>query len=433
LREDIISISFKGITLKLDSPQFDMMQKQISEYFDISTFFITLLLLSFGLISIYSATYESGMSDYFYKQLIFTAFGIGIMFITMFLPEHFIFRFSYILYFFCLLLLIAVKIFGKEIAGTRGWFDMGGFSFQPAELAKLATLIAAARFLSIQGTDIKTIRDLGFAFLLFLIPIILISIQPDIGTATVLVALLFGLLFWTGFDLFALYFILFIPLIFILDLKDPIYFIVGAVVFSISAFFFKKKIIITITAIAIISGIGYSSNTLIDKFLPHQKDRIETFLYPGTDPKGKGYNAIQATLAVGSGGVAGKGFLQGLQTQLRFIPEQRTDFIFCVPTEEFGFIGGSFLVLLLIGLILRSIKCASESESKFFSIICFGIGMIFLYHILINIGMVIGLLPVMGIPLPFLSYGGSFLMVNLIMIGLLLNSFRRQRLRRLYH
>ena len=165
----------------------------------------------------------------------------------------------------------------------------------------------------------------------------------------------------------------------------------------------------------------------MNRLEPYQRDRIETFMNPGKNPKGKGYNVIQSILAVGSGGLAGKGFLQGTQTQLRYIPEQWTDFIFSVPTEEFGFIGGAGVVVLLAMFILRAVRIALETDSMFFSVIAFGVASVIFYHTAINIGMAIGLTPVMGIPLPFLSSGGSALMVNLTMVGLLFNAFRSFR------
>jgi rod shape determining protein RodA len=418
--------------MKFEKDEINTFQKQLSEYFDLSTFFIVVLLLAAGLTSIYSATYEAGMSDFFYKQLAFSIAGAVGMIIVMFIPETWIQKLSYVAYGITLVLLVLVKFIGKEISGTQGWFDLGSFSLQPSELAKLTTLLAVARYLSIQGTDIKTLRDLGITVGLVLLPFGLIAWQPDFGTGTVLIAMLAGVLYWTGFDAFLLFLAVSLPAIFIASLVNKIYVYIALGLFAIGAFFFRKKVYLTIGAIAFAAVIGFTSNYLIDKFMPHQKDRIETFLNPGSDPRGKGYNAIQATMAVGAGGFWGKGFMQGLQTQLRYIPEQRTDFIFCVLSEEFGFIGGSAVILLICGLIYRSAKIAIESDSKFMSITCFGLAAIFFYHTLINIGMVIGLMPVMGIPLPFLSYGGSSHLINLTLVGLVLNAYRSQRLRRIF-
>jgi rod shape determining protein RodA len=193
---------------------------------------------------------------------------------------------------------------------------------------------------------------------------------------------------------------------------------------SAVSFFFRKKLVIAIGAIAVFVAVGFIAPIIYDNLMDHQKSRIQTFLDPEANPRGTGYNVIQSLLAVGSGGLTGKGFLQGTQTQLRYIPMQWTDFIFSVPTEEFGFIGGVLVIGLLALLIHRCIRIASEVDDKYYSIVAMGAGTIFLYHTIINIGMAIGLMPVMGIPLPFLSYGGTSLIINLSLVGLLLRGYR---------
>lgn len=407
-------------------------QKQAVDFFDLTTFLIVILLVSMGLISIYSATYDSAMADNFTKQAMFAGLGVGVMLAFMFVPESLLKNFAFIAYAVNCLLLIAVLFFGKTIAGTRGWFDVGGFGIQPSEFAKFTCLMAISRYMTLRGTDVRTLRDLGFALGIIFLNFGLIMLQPDFGTATVLLPLTLGVLFWAGFDLFILFVIIAVPAVFIASLYGTVPFLVSAALLSIVSFFIKKKIVWTAAAIIIFFGVGYFSNVAIDKFMPHQKNRIETFLNPGNDPKGKGYNAIQATMAVGSGGLAGKGFLQGTQTQLRYIPEQRTDFIFCVPTEELGFIGGAFVIVLFAALMWRLVKIATMTESSFFSLIAIGMASMIFYHVFINIGMVIGLMPVMGIPLPFLSYGGSSLLVNMAMIGLVLNAYRSHKKSRYY-
>jgi rod shape determining protein RodA len=205
------------------------------------------------------------------------------------------------------------------------------------------------------------------------------------------------------------------------------YFIGSMLFFIITNILFKKNILQTSAFIAFIFVISYFSPNIM-KFMPQNtQDRIEIFINPNSDPLNKGYNVMQSVLAVGSGGVTGKGYLKGSQTQLRYIPEQRTDFIFCVPTEEFGFIGGALVIILYSLLVWRILKIATNTSSTFFSITSFGICTIFLYHAVINIGMVIRIMPVMGIPLPFMSYGGSALLVNMAMIGLLMNAHRTKK------
>jgi rod shape determining protein RodA len=205
----------------------------------------------------------------------------------------------------------------------------------------------------------------------------------------------------------------------------------GVVLFSIFAMLFKVSWIQKGIVISIFILIGYIGPLIYDNLLDHQKSRIETFLNPGSDPRGQGYNVIQSMMAVGSGGLSGKGFLQGTQTQLRYIPMQWTDFIFSVPTEEFGFPAGVGIIMAFVFFLIRAINIAKEADDKFYSIAIFGIASVFLYHIIINIGMVIGLVPVMGIPLPFLSYGGTSMIVNLAFVGFMLNAYRNHRRKRL--
>ncbi|NLO18499.1 MAG: rod shape-determining protein RodA [Ignavibacteria bacterium] len=397
------------------------------EHFGLATFFVYILLVGFGLISIYSATYEAGMSTFFFKQLSFVVLGTAVMFITMFLPLRWLNAYSHIAYALSLLLLVLVLLFGKEISGTKGWFAFGGFGIQPAEPAKLTTLLAASRFLSLKGTDIRRVRDLGILLIIVLLPVGLILFQPDFGTATVFFAILLGVLLWVGFDIFILYIALTLPIIFITALIGNTYFIVSLIIFSIITLFFRKKIIVTVLAASVIFLVGFSSPHIFESLKPHQKARIESFLRVGSGEKGMSYNVVQSTLAVGSGGLTGKGFLKGTQTQLRYIPAQRTDFILCVTTEEFGFLGGSLVIVLIAALIFRALKISAESNSRFLSIVSFGVASIFLYHSFFNIGMVIGLMPVMGIPLPFLSYGGSALITNSAMVGFMLNAYRLKR------
>jgi rod shape determining protein RodA len=407
------------------------LSKPAGAFFDVVTFMIAGLLIAIGLISIYSATFESGMSAYFDKQLVFAGVSLVVMFVFMLIPKRWLKNFAIIIYGISIASLVGVLFFGVEVYGTRGWFNFGFVSFQPAEFAKIATIIMIARHLSTKGTNIKNLRDLVMVIVYAVIPVILIARQPDIGSASVLVVMLVGILLWVGFDLFIIFFLLAIPLAFIFSLVDMAYLFVFSGIFAIIALLFRRNIIITILAIGIVFISGYTSSYMMNKVLPaNSKNRIETFLNPDKDPLGKGYNVKQSKLAVGSGGLTGKGFLQGTQTQLRYIPKQWTDFIYCVPTEEFGFVGGTLVIFLLAALILKAVRTASISDSKFFSIVCIGIASVYFYHTLINIGMVLGLMPVMGIPLPFMSYGGTSLVINSAMIGLLLNAYRDYKSKR---
>lgn len=397
--------------------------------FDWVLFIPVLLLIAVGLVSIYSSTADANASSYFYRQLSAVGLGLVVMTIIVFLPKNFVSNATPYIYGISVLLLVIVLLFGTVIYGTKGWLRIGSFSLQPAELAKFGLLLGLAKYISSKGVDVRNIRGSGISILLSIIPALLIYLQPDHGTVTVIIAILGGVLYWAGFNPFILFFIVVIPVLILLALKGFVFYVVGAVVFSGLAILFKRKIVLTLIAIGIFVSIGFIAPIVYGNLQDHQKSRIETFLNPGNDPRGTGYNVIQSKMAVGSGGLTGKGFMQGTQTQLRYIPMQRTDFIYSVPTEEFGFLGGAFVLLLFSVLLVRLVSLASMFD-KFSSVIAAGTAMMFLYHCIINIGMVIGLIPVMGIPLPFMSYGGSSMLINLAVIGIILNSYRNHKIKR---
>ncbi|MBM2815469.1 MAG: Rod shape-determining protein RodA [Ignavibacteria bacterium] len=414
-----------------------ILQKPPGANFDWTTFFITILLCTLGLLSVYSATFvysttmEAGnMSHTFSKQLYACLLGLSVMVLIMFIPEKVIRFLAYFLYGLSIALLVLVLVKGEVTAGTKGWINFGSFTIQPSEIAKIGTTMAIARFLSQKGIDIRTIRDFAFVILLIIIPMALILVEPDFGSATVFLGLLLGIMVWCGFDLFVIFFIVSLPIILLTALIGNLYFFIALAILSLLCVLFRKRTAITVAAIVIFIGIGYSTPLVIERLQPHQRNRIETFVNPEGDPRGKAYNVIQSKLAVGSGGLYGKGFLHGTQTQLRYIPKQWTDFIFSVPAEEFGFIGAFLVIALIISLIMRAIRIAYDSDSPFFSVCAIGFASILLYHSVINIGMVIGLVPVMGIPLPFLSSGGTFILTNLAMVGILLNSYRQKKRKR---
>jgi rod shape determining protein RodA len=388
-----------------------------------------LLLIAAGLVSIYSSTADADASSYFFRQISAVGLGLVVMTVIVFLPKNFVNSAAPYVYGISVLLLLIVLLFGTTIYGTKGWLRIGGFSLQPSELAKLGLLLGLAKYISSKGVDVRNIRGSGISFALSIIPAVLIYIQPDHGTATVIAAILGGVLYWAGFNPFIIFFVLVIPILILLALKGFVFYVVGAVVFSGIAVLFKRKIVLTVVAIGIFVSIGFIAPIVYGNLQDHQKSRIETFLNPGNDPRGTGYNVIQSKMAVGSGGLMGKGFMQGTQTQLRYIPMQRTDFIYSVPTEEFGFLGGAAVLLLLCMILVRLVTLASMFD-KFSSVFAAGTAMMFLYHCTINIGMVIGLIPVMGIPLPFMSYGGTSMLVNLAVIGIILNSYRNHKIKR---
>jgi len=404
--------------------------KSSAKHFDWVLFILTVGIIGIGLISLYSATYDSNMSSFFYKQLVSTGIGLSLMIAIIYIPESWIKFNSLVVYGISILLLIIVAIFGVEINGTKGWLRFGGFSLQPAEFAKIGVLLATAFVMSKKGFDIHTWRDLATILLISAVPALIIMKQPDFGTATVIFAMLYGILLWSGFNSFILFSIISIPFLILFSFKGDIWFYSLATVLSLVLFAFRKNLVLTFVLILIFYSINFISDNVYEHLSPHQQLRIQTFVAPEANPLGAGYNVIQSVMAVGSGGLTGKGFLQGTQTQLRYIPMQWTDFIFSVPTEEFGFIGGVLVIILLFSIIWRIVQIASIIHDVFHSIVCIGAASILFYHSFINIGMAIGIMPVMGIPLPFMSYGGTFIISNLILIGLIMNVYRTHFIKR---
>ncbi len=396
--------------------------------FDWSLMLTVILLITAGLISVYSATHNPQTSGNFTKQILATGLGLLAMLTIAFIPKDILKFLSYPAYGVSVILLMAVLYIGEDVRGTRGWIRFGGFNIQPSEIAKLGILMALSLYLCRKGSDIRTWRDFGFSLSMLILPIYLIAKQPDIGSASVLLIMFLGILFWTGFEAFVLFLIISIPFLIILSLNGFYWMLGSCLIFSLIAISFRKKIWMTLAAILLFIIIGTGAPKVFENLAPHQQKRIETFLDPSSDRLGAGYNVLQSVMAVGSGGVVGKGYLKGSQTQLRYIPMQWTDFIYSVPAEEFGFLGSMFIVLLYIYLLSRILSIAYEAGDKFFSILASGTLFILLYHILINIGMVIGVMPVMGIPLPFMSYGGTSMIFNCVLIGLMLNAYRSQRI-----
>jgi rod shape determining protein RodA len=247
------------------------------------------------------------------------------------------------------------------------------------------------------------------------------------GTSFVFFALILIMLFWKGISLFGLFVVLSPAIVALSSLFGPLYFVFTMLLVLVALILFKKDIFFSGAILALNLGAGFFTDYMYRALSPHQQKRILTFINPGSDPLGSGYNAIQAKVAIGSGGLFGKGFLAGNQTQLQYIPEQWTDFIYCVIGEEFGFIGSFIVLMLFLYIFLRIIKIASLTKDEFISLTLVGILSVYFIHVLINIGMVTGLIPVIGIPLPFVSYGGSSLLVNMFMLGIVANIYRTRK------
>ena len=386
-------------------------------------------IIGIGLMAVYSATHGSGDATLFYRQFSWSLIGIVVMSFVYSHDVRVIRDNAYIFYAIGIILLIAVLVVGKKVGGNTSWIKIGFFSFQPSEIAKMSTILALARFLSDDETDIRSLPHFFIALGLAFFPALLIILQLDMGTTITFLSFIAPMLIVSGFDLYVLMLLAF-PLILMISGFFNIYFIIASALILFATLVVYRKKFQLHQLIVICSGLATS--LLIQKYAtsilrPHQIDRIQTFLDPMNDPQGAGYNVIQAKIAISSEGFLGKGFLHGTQTQLRFIPAQWTDFIFCVIGEEFGFIGAVLLLSLYLTLILRLIWAIFSIKNRFVELTLTGYVSLLFIHIVINTGMTIGLIPVIGVPLPFVSYGGSSLIGNMIMVGLALNFSRNKR------
>jgi len=398
------------------------MQKNKFLSLDFTLAFILTCLISIGLIAVYSATHIADQSSggYFSKQLTVAIVGFIIMLSMAFIPFKYIQRSSYLFYVINILLLIFVLIFGSRGFGAERWLAIGSLRLQPSEFCKLATIMAVANYISGSDVDINRFKHFLIVIGLIIIPFILIARQPDLGTSLVFLAIILPLLYWSGLNWFYL-FVIITPLITLILSFNFYAFLIWMFVVSIILVLSRQKPIILISVFLLHIIVGLITPVLWGQLKPYQQQRILTFANPEADPQGAGYQIIQSKVAIGSGGIWGKGFLEGTQTQLRFLPAQHTDFIFSVIGEEWGFSGVLVVLLLFTILLLYLIYLASLVRSKFSSLVVVGITTVLFFHIVVNIGMTIGLAPVTGLPLPFISYGGSFLLSMFLMMGIIMN------------
>ncbi len=403
-------------------------QAKITDKFDFALFLPMLGLIIIGLAAIKSATFEHPYaSGNFNRQLIFALLSLGVFFFIYFLP-HRIFRlFAVPTYGITLVLLAFVLFIGKTTYGAKSWIVFGPVGFQPSEIGKIALIFMLAYWLGKPNVQLNNVKDFSVAVTIAVIPLLLIMAQPDMGTAIIYMIITLALFFWAGVDLFGLFTLLSPPIIVFLSLFGFVPALVGFFLIVALLFYFKKDLFTSITIFVINLAAVFLFDFGIKLLRPHQQNRILSFLNPSADPLGSGYNAIQARVAVGSGGLFGKGYMSGSQTQLHFIPEQWTDFIFSVIAEEFGFIGSAIVVILFTIIFYRLLKIAARSKDYFSSFTVIGILTTLLVHFFINIGMNIGLAPVIGIPLPFMSYGGTALLVNVAMIAIVMNIYANVR------
>jgi rod shape determining protein RodA len=363
-----------------------LIDRRLVQNFDWGLLGVTLLLAVFGFLTLYSATAMVSNESHkliYIKQIIWFCGGFVVMIMAFMINYKSLDRWADIVYVFCIFLLLSVLVFGKLVAGSRRWLILGPFTIQPSELAKITIIIVLAKYYSTaaspKGLEFKEL----FKPLVYTgIPFALIVNQPDLGTAMLLA------------------FIAIAMTIFVKIERKTFYGLLGSGMVCIPMLWFILK--------------------------DYQKKRVLTFLNPDSDPLGAGYHIIQSKIAIGSGMITGKGYLEGTQNALSFLPEQHTDFIFSVLAEEWGFLGAAFLLFLFFILIFWGLKIAHRSKDPFGTMLAFGIASMIFFHVFINIGMVMGLMPVVGAPLPLISYGGSSMVTIMISIGLLMNvSIRR--------
>ncbi len=395
-------------------------REKISGSIDWVTVTIYIILVTLGWFSVFTAsagedvTTLFDLSTRYGKQILWIGLAVVLALVILVIDAKFFSTFSFVFYFGMLILLIGVLFFGSVVAGSKSWFKIGEFAIQPAEFAKFATALAMAKYLSILNIDMGRLKTKLLSLSILAIPALLILLQNDTGSAIVYFSFVI-VLFREGFSGLLLIVGIIMTLLFLVTLLiSEVYVIAALVVFTFLILIFirsvrkhwKAVIGILVLSTAFVYSVNYSFENVLE---PHQKKRINVLLGLEEDLRGAGYNVNQSKIAIGSGGLAGKGFRQGVLTRYNFVPEQSTDFIFCTVGEEWGFIGVTTVILLFLALLIRIILLAERQRSKFSRIYGYGVASILFFHFAINIGMTVGLAPVVGIPLPFFSYGGSSL------------------------
>ncbi len=342
-----------------------------------------------GLVTVYSATYTpKGPSPLFYKQLVWMALGLAVMVCAVIPDYHTFGRYAYVLYAASLVFLVLVMLVGRTGMGAQRWLPLGPFAFQPSELAKISLTLALARYFA---EDPKrggyNLRDLAVPGAMVLVPFLLVVKQPDLGTAMMLL-------------------------------------LTSSLIIMIAGIRMRAVLIVALTCTTLVASVFLVTpvrNKIWGSLKPYQQNRIRSFIDPSIDPLGTGYHANQSKIAVGSGQLTGKGFRKGTQSQMAFLPERHTDFIFAVLAEERGFVGAAVLIVLYLTLLLTGVDTAKNAKDRLGMLMAGGIVSMLSMYVFINIGMAIGIAPVVGVPLPLMSYGGTSIIATFLALGLLLN------------
>jgi len=365
-----------------------MFDRRLLKNFDVLLLLFTLALCVYGLIVISSATQGMGTPDpfaYVRKQGVWIAMGLAVLIAVISIDYDNFYRLSWHLYGLSIFSLVMVLFMGRDAGGSYRWIDLGFFDFQPSELAKIIIIIILARMLADYRDKLHSLLNLVLFLLPAAVPMVLIFLQPDLGTALVYIVIVLGMLYMGG-----------VPL-------RNLFILIGGGLALVPVFW--------------------------KQLLPYQQTRLVIFLNPDLDPLGHGYQVMQSIIAIGSGGVGGKGLYEGTQARLQFIIEQHTDFIFSVLGEELGFVGAAVLLLLYLLVIYRVLRVASVSKDSFGALVCTGIAIMISFQVFVNIGMTLSMMPVTGLPLPFMSYGGNSMLMHMIAVGLVLNiGMRRHKL-----
>ena len=400
---------------------------------DYSVVIIYLVLITLGWVNIFASVYDPDSATSLFdfgsnsgRQLIWIATSFVLIAIILIVDFRIYESIGPVLYAFFMLLLLLVPFVGAEINGAKAWFKFGAFRLQPAELAKFATALLLARYVSSSGVKLSNFKNQFMVLAFMFAPVALIMLQPDLGSALIFMSFILAM-FREGFPPVYLLTALGAAIIAILTLVLPLE-TIGLIMLGVGIIWVLatsrtvKNIILTLAVVGAGYGFGYGFDYAFQNVLPeYQKNRILVIFYPNTiDPQGAGYNLNQSKIAIGSGGLTGKGFLNGTQTKFGFVPEQSTDFIFSTLAEEHGWVGSIVIIGLFMLLLFRIIAIAERQKSQFARIYGYCIAGIIFFHFTINLAMTIGLFPVVGIPLPFISYGGSSLWSFTIMLFVLL-------------
>jgi rod shape determining protein RodA len=404
-----------------------MKNQRVGSSIDWITILLYTVLVIMGWMTIYSAslpieeTSLFDLSQIYGRQMLFIGLTIPIIFIILFTDAKLFERFSFVFYGIGIILLLGLFVFGKTIKGQTNWYQFGGFGFQPSEFVKTATALLLAKYLSYSQINLKFTKHQLMGLAIMGLPIFLILMQPDAGSAMIFISLIFvlnreGLPSWFFISGIAAIVLFFLSLVI-----APLYLVIFVFIFMIAHYILNRKIsrnpvvygLVYVVIVAFSFSVSFVYNNVLEA---HQKDRINVLIGDDVDMKKEGYNLDQSMIAIGSGGFFGKGYLEGTQTKGGFVPEQHTDYIFTTVGEEWGFIGSTFVIALFVVLFLRIIYLAENQKTKFSRIYGYCVAAYLFMHFFVNIAMLIKLFPTIGVPLPFFSYGGSSLWAFTILL-----------------